>query len=193
MILPMPSWMPLIFKRGLLPLSLLLAVSGCGITDWFGEAEAPPLPGQRIAILAYERGLRADPTISEVVVQLPEPYVNADWAQPGGSAAHAMYHLSLSANPRRVWSADVGEGSGDVAQILAEPVVVGDTVYTMDSRSLVSAFAADIGSRRWQVDLETGTRSSSRPALPASSRWMPPPARRCGSTRRPRRCAAPRW
>jgi outer membrane protein assembly factor BamB len=154
MILPMPSWMPLIFKRGLLPLSLLLAVSGCGVTDWFGKAEEPPLPGQRIAILAYERGLRADPEIAEVVVQLPEPYVNADWAQPGGSAAHAMYHLSLSANPRRVWSADVGEGSGDVAQILAEPVVVGDTVYTMDSRSLVSAFATDIGSRRWQVDLE---------------------------------------
>src|SRR3546814_12394857 len=104
MILPMSSWMPLVLKRFLLPASLLLTVSACGIGDWFGEAEAPPLPGERIAILAYERGLRADPELAELVVQLPEPYVNADWAQPGGSAAHAMYHLSLSANPSRVWS-----------------------------------------------------------------------------------------
>jgi outer membrane protein assembly factor BamB len=146
--------MPLILKRFLLPLSLLLAVSACGISDWFGETEGPPLPGERIAILAYERGLRADPTLADVVVRLPEPYVNTDWAQPGGSAAHAMYHLSLSANPQRVWSADVGEGSGDVAQLLAEPIVVGDRVYAMDARSLVSAFSTTNGSRLWRVDLE---------------------------------------
>lgn len=146
--------MPVTVKRLLLPLPLLLALSACGVTDWFGEAEDPPLPGQRIAILAYERGLRADPSIADVPVRLPEPYVNTDWAQPGGSAAHAMYHLSLSANPRQVWSADVGEGSGEVAQLLAEPIVVGDTVFTMDARSLVSAFSATSGSRLWQVDLE---------------------------------------
>jgi len=146
--------MSLIFKRFLLPLSLLTAVSACGITEWFGETEEPPLPGERIAILAYERGLRADPTIADVPVRLPEPYVNTDWAQPGGSAAHAMYHLSLSANPRRVWSADLGSGSGDVAQLLAQPIVVGDRVYAMDSQSLVSAFSADSGSRVWRTDLE---------------------------------------
>src|SRR3546814_19866413 len=72
--------------------------------------------------------------LAELVVQLPEPYVNADWAQPGGRAAHAMYHLSLSANPSRVWSVDVGEGTGSVAHLLAQPIVVGDTVYNMDSR-----------------------------------------------------------
>ncbi|MEO3429625.1 PQQ-binding-like beta-propeller repeat protein [Pelagibius sp. CAU 1746] len=142
------------FKRLLLPLSLPLVVSACGISDWFGETEAPPLPGQRIAILAYERGLRADPTIADVPVRLPEPYINTDWAQPGGSAAHAMYHLSLSANPRRVWSADLGEGSGDVAQLLAQPIVVEDAVYAMDARSTVSAFSATNGSRLWRVDLE---------------------------------------
>ncbi len=145
--------MSLKLKRLLLPLSLPLVVSACGLGDWFGEAEDPPLPGQRIAILAYERGIRPDSTIADSVVRLPEPYVNADWSQPGGSAAHAMYHLSLSANPRRVWSADVGAGSGDVAQLLAQPIVVGETVYTMDSRSVVSAFNAASGARLWRVDL----------------------------------------
>src|SRR3546814_18635193 len=92
--------------------------------------------------------------LAELVVQLPEPYVNADWAQPGSSAAHAMYHLSLSANPSRVWSVDVGEGTGSVAPLLAQPIVVGDTVYTMDSHSLVLAFAATDGTRPWPADAE---------------------------------------
>ncbi len=63
--------MSLMFKRFLLPLSLLLVVSACGISDWFGETEAPPLPGQRIAILAYERGLRPDPSIADVLATHP--------------------------------------------------------------------------------------------------------------------------
>src|SRR3546814_15664595 len=71
MTLPMPLSMTLTFKRFLLPFSLLLAISGCGITDWFGEAEAPPLPGERIAILAYERGLRPDPSIAHGPARLP--------------------------------------------------------------------------------------------------------------------------
>ncbi len=133
---------------------LALVLSGCSFDDFFGAPEDPPLPGDRIAILAIERGLRPDPSIADVAVRLPEPYVNTDWAQPGGSAAHAMYHLSLSANPRRIWSADIGEGSGDVAQVLAQPLVVGDLVYTMDARSVVSAFSASNGSRVWRVDLE---------------------------------------
>ena len=141
-------------SRAAAALALLLALGACGFDDFFGEEEAPPLPGQRIAILAFERGLRPDPSIADLAVRLPEPYVNTDWSQPGGSAAHAMYHLSLSANPRRVWSADVGEGSGSVAQILAQPLVVGDLVYAMDARSLVSAFSTSGGRRVWRVDLE---------------------------------------
>ncbi len=141
-------------SRGLRPLVLLLVLGGCGVDDFFGESEPPPLPGQRIAILTIERGIRPDPAIADVAVRLPEPYVNDDWAQPGGSAAHAMYHLSLSAKPRRVWSTDVGEGSGSVAQILAQPIVVGDRVYTMDARSLVSAFSTVNGNRIWRIDLE---------------------------------------
>src|SRR3546814_17082117 len=101
MILPMSSWMPLVLKRFLLPASLLLAVSACGIGDWFGEAEAPPLPGERIAIPAYERGLRADPELAELVVPLPAPYATADWAQRAGPAAPTRSHSPRSAHPSR--------------------------------------------------------------------------------------------
>src|SRR3546814_11728888 len=65
MILPMSPWMPLVLKRFLLPASLLLTVSACGIGDWFGEDEASALAGERIAILASGRGRRDDPAVAE--------------------------------------------------------------------------------------------------------------------------------
>lgn len=44
--------------------AVLVVVSACdtisGLTDWLGEAEAPPLPGERISILALEQSLEPD-------------------------------------------------------------------------------------------------------------------------------------
>jgi len=136
----------------ILAMSLLLA--GC---DTFGdifEAKEERLPGQRIAILATDRGLQPDPQIAESPVRLAEPYVNSAWTQAGGSPAHAMYHLTLSESPHRVWTADVGDGSGDDRQLLAQPLVVENVVYAMDSLSLVTAFDTASGRVIWRRDLE---------------------------------------
>ena len=84
-------------KAAILGLTLLLA----GCDGFLGESdEGPPLPGERIAILAYDRGVRADPTIADEQVLLAKPYTNKEWSQSGGSAAHSMYHLSLGPSPR---------------------------------------------------------------------------------------------
>lgn len=133
-----------------------LALGGCdSLPDWLGSGDSDdPLPGQRMAVLAFDRGLRPDPEIANLPVRLPTPNRNPDWKQAGGSAAHAMYHLSLSPTPRTAWRASVGDGSGDDRQILAQPIVVGTRVFTMDSRSLVTAFEASSGREVWQVDLE---------------------------------------
>ncbi len=137
----------------LLGSALLLA--GCELPNWLGSSERDaPLPGQRVSILALDRGLTPDPAISDLRVLLPAPYVNQSWQQSGGSPAHAMYHLSLKPNPRTAWRADVGDGSDDDRQILAGPIVVGDRVFTMDSRSIVTAFDAARGRQVWRVDLE---------------------------------------
>ena len=138
----------------LIPLVLFLAACDT-IGGYFGETDnTPPLPGRRIAILALDRGVQPDSSIADVEVLLPAPYVNPDWTQAGGSPAHAMYHLSLGPVPSVAWTADVGDSSGEDAQLLAQPVVVGNRVYTMDSRSTISAFDAQSGSTLWRADLE---------------------------------------
>lgn len=142
------------YLRGLAPLLLCALLGACAfIDDWFGKADAPPLPGKRIAVLTDDNALQVDRSIANLPVRLPDPYVNDTWSQPGGNAVHALYHLSLGAEPEVDWTADVGSGSSDDSQILAEPLVIGDTVYTMDSRSVVTAFEAESGKRRWRVDL----------------------------------------
>ncbi|MEE8188427.1 MAG: PQQ-binding-like beta-propeller repeat protein [Kiloniellales bacterium] len=135
-----------------------LALSACGSLDvvdnLFTKRAEEKLPGQRIAILTLDRGLRPDSGLAEQPVRLSEPYVNVAWTHFGGSSEHVMYHLSLGEALKRVWTADVGSGSDSDQQLLAQPLVVGEVVYTMDALSTISAFEADRGRLLWKVDLE---------------------------------------
>jgi len=126
------------------------AVSGCGIFDSSEEI----LPGTRVAVLSTDRGVTADPSIADLRVQLSQPYVNGRWTQYGGSPAHAMYHLALGQEPRRAWSGDVGAGEASDRRILAQPLVVDGTVYSMDALSVVTAYDAERGRQLWRQDLE---------------------------------------
>lgn len=140
------SWFRLAWLLG-----LSFTLSACGL---FGGKEDEPLPGKRIAILALDRGLLPDQSIADVRIAVSEPYVNDAWTQYGGNPAHAMYHLSLGDSPRRVWTSDVGDGSNDARQILAQPLVVNGTIYAMDALSVITAFDVERGRVQWRVDLE---------------------------------------
>ncbi len=133
---------------------LLTACESLNPLDLFDKKRDEPLPGTRIAILSLDRGLQPDPSIADMRVAVSEPYVNDAWTQYGGSPAHVMYHLSLGESPRRAWTSDVGDGSDDARQILAQPLVVNGTVYTMDALSVITAFDAERGRVQWRVDLE---------------------------------------
>jgi outer membrane protein assembly factor BamB len=144
-------------KSALSLMSMTAFLTACGLTDFLGESdEGPPLPGERISILAVDRGVRPDPELTDVAVQLPKPYRNSDWSQPGGTSTHAMYHLELADAPDVAWTVDIGDGSDDDARILTQPVVVDGVVYTMDAFGLVSAFDAATGRSIWSVDLAEG-------------------------------------
>ncbi len=124
------------------------------VEEWIDSDRNPPLPGERISVLALDAALEADPRVADLKVQLPEPYVNESWSQPGGSPNHAMYHLSLDAPLVELWRADVGEASDDERLLLSQPVVAGDRVFTMDSASIVTAFSRASGDELWRIDLE---------------------------------------
>ena len=126
-------------------------LTGCGSDGWFGESEDPPLPGERIAVLALERALERDPEAAERAMTLPAPATNADWPQTGGAAFHALGHPALGPVSAAAWSRSVGAGSGEGRRVLAQPVVGGGRVYAMDAVGAVGAFALADGGTIWST------------------------------------------
>jgi outer membrane protein assembly factor BamB len=129
----------------------VLLLGGCG--TWFGAPEKPPLPGERISVLAHQRNLAPDSQALKDPVVLPSPKVNPEWPQSGGYANHAMHHLEIAETIERVWSADIGSGVSSSQPRLPSPVVADGRIYTMDSEHDVSAFDTENGNRIWRVDL----------------------------------------
>lgn len=136
--------------RTALAVAGLVFLAGCGLF----EDEKPRLPGERESIVVAATSLEPDPGAAGSPIRLPPPYVNGSWSQPGGTAAHAMYHLAIADSPQIGWIADVGAGDADDAALLSQPIVFGGTVFSLDSRAEVTAFNLSDGRQFWRTDLE---------------------------------------
>jgi len=149
------SFMVHLRRITIIPALLLLVVglSGCdtisGLFD--GESDKDKLPGTRISVLALERELRPNIEAVDTNVVLPRPEDVASWPGAGGLSHHAMHHLMIGDDPRRVWSVDAGEGSGLRNRAFAEPIISDGRIYTMDAEGIVMAFDAASGSRLWRA------------------------------------------
>jgi outer membrane protein assembly factor BamB len=136
-----------LFMAGLAVVSL----SACD--TWFGEEEAPPLPGERISVLLHERSIKPDPEAAETQVLLPPPAPNLEWPQAGGFASHAMHHIEVAQDISKVWRTSVGSASDDSERIVAQPIVADGKIFTLDSENMVSAFSAETGTKIWELEL----------------------------------------
>ena len=143
--------------RRLAAVGALLLTAGCG-GGFFGEAEDPPLPGERLPVIGLEETLAPDPRIAGLRVELPPPTVNANWPQAGGLPNHAMHHLAAPGTLDLRWSVDIGRGSDGDGQLLAQPVVARGRVYTLDVDAELRAFDLDDGSFLWNRELGDETR-----------------------------------
>lgn len=132
--------------------SMLALLAGCGVIGGKKGGPKTPVVGDRVSILSNERGVEQDLTIADTPVSLPEPYVNDQWSQPGGSPSKAMGSLSLSGSPSQVWSASIA-GSTPKARLASSPVVAGGKLYVIDAGAHVIAFDAASGGKLWQTSL----------------------------------------
>jgi outer membrane protein assembly factor BamB len=131
-----------------------LGLGGCEtVGDVFTTAAKPKLPGKRLSVMELETKLEVDPEIAATDVELPTPFENKDWTQPGGSADNAMYHLAAPGKLDKLWSADAGSGSGSAARLVASPVIAEGKVFVLDSKANVRAFDAKTGKQLWRQDL----------------------------------------
>jgi outer membrane protein assembly factor BamB len=135
-----------------------LGLAGCSMfDDWFGEKKTI-LPGKREPVFVDRRGLVVDEAAAKVV--LPPAVQNAAWPQAAGNPAHLMGHLTAGDNLKEAWKVDIGEGGGRRNILMAQPIVLNGSVFTMDSDAVVSAFALADGKRLWRVDTKPETDDS---------------------------------
>ncbi len=132
------------------PALLLCALTACSGDGWYGGAQEPPLPGERISVLALKSELKADPSLAETEIVLPPAETNGAWPQHGGAVTHAKQHLAIAGKPAFAWKANIGEGSANAGQLLARPVVADDRVFAMDAFGSISAYATKTGALVWR-------------------------------------------
>lgn len=129
----------------------LLLLAGC--ESWLGGSVDKPLEGERIDVLRGGGVVTVDERIKDLKVVLPRPDVNAEWPQAGGYPNHAMHHLAASGPLALQWSTNIGQGSSDEAQLLAQPVIADGKIYTIDIEAEISAIDQKNGNRLWRVEL----------------------------------------
>lgn len=132
----------------------VMLLGGCD--TWFGEAQKPPLPGDRVSVLQQQAGPKADPQAQSEPIVLPPPQLNANWPQAGGDADHVMQSLQAGSIGRPLWQADIGAGIASDRPVMAPPIVADGRVFAIDTENVVSAFDARTGRRLWQTDLTKG-------------------------------------
>jgi outer membrane protein assembly factor BamB len=133
---------------------LCLTLAACSsLPSWMGgkKKSEPPLPGERITVLAVDSALQPDNTLKDVPLKLPPPAPVAEWPQHTGMVTAATANLAISGNLESSESATAGDGEAFSHTLVTRPVVGGGMVFAMDGVGNISAHdAGDIRSVRWQ-------------------------------------------
>ncbi|MES2728669.1 MAG: PQQ-binding-like beta-propeller repeat protein [Pseudomonadota bacterium] len=130
-----------------------LALAGCG--SLFKDDDKPPLPGERISVIALQRDLQPDTAAEGTQTPaLPDPWQNAYWPQAGGFPTHVMQNPALGRQVQQVWSTDIGKGSSRGLPLTAQPIVADGRVYTLDTNSVVQATDLKTGDTLWRISVK---------------------------------------
>lgn len=142
-------------RNGLNILAAVLAavvLSSCSKLDsLFTDSKLPPLTGERISFLQLQQELAPNPELQKTPIALPEPWLNKYWPQTGGYPNHAMGHVTLDVDLKRVWKSSIGAGGDRRTPLIVQPIVADGMVFTLDTEAQVTAFSLADGKRKWRV------------------------------------------
>lgn len=111
------------------------------------------LPGEREDVRAIvPGGAEVELATDAGPARLPPIEVSRAWTHQAGAPDRNAGHVQLALVPSLQWSADIGSGDGRRARITASPVSDGNRIYTMDSRSVITAVSTS-GQVQWSVDV----------------------------------------
>lgn len=148
---------PLVAKSSLFGMALL-GLTACGDVD-----KALTGPREDVRIGPSKSDIIADQTAQAAAqpVRLPSISTNANWTHRGGGPTHNAPHAALSSSPQEVFSTKIGAGDSRRNRIVAEPVVAGGLIYTMDSLNTVTAVNT-AGTVVWTRNLTPSTEKPSQ-------------------------------
>jgi outer membrane protein assembly factor BamB len=138
-------------RFGIYAALLALPLTACGVLKGDGGPKTPTV-GDRVSILSNDNSVKVDPATASIAVVLPEPAVNAAWAQSGGNASKSMGHPALAATRTKLWEASIA-GSTNKQRIAASPVIADNRLFVVDTDAVVTAFAADTGAKLWSASI----------------------------------------
>lgn len=130
---------------------IALSLAGCGVFKGNGGPKTPTV-GDRVSILSNDNSVKVDPAIESIAVVLPEPAVNANWAQSGGNASKSMGHPALGASRSQAWTASIAGGTNK-HRLAASPVIADNRLFAVGTDAVVYAFSADTGSPLWRTPI----------------------------------------
>lgn len=140
-------------RYGLYAALIALPLAGCGVLKGDGGPKTPTI-GDRVSILSNDNSVKVDPVTAEIAVVLPEPVVNAAWAQSGGNASKSMGHPALAATRSKLWQANIA-GSTNKQRLAASPVVADNRLFVVDTDAVVTSLSADTGAPLWRTPIGT--------------------------------------
>jgi outer membrane protein assembly factor BamB len=136
-------------------LVLLTGLSACqAIENLVSGSNDPPLPGERISVLALNKVISPDALLASQPMELPNPQLQPEWPVAGGSPTRNLQHLAFSTDrPKLLWQSSFGNGDEDEQKLTAQPLFAFGRIFTLDSDGDVAAFTADNGNKLWSVSI----------------------------------------
>ena len=137
-------------------LGTALIMTGCSSINPFASREDPPLPGERVSVLELQKDLSPNSASSEATAFIaPQMWENEFWPQRGGYPNHAMQNLAFTTGEfKQLWSVSTGAGASPQTPQSTQPILVGGTIYTLDTKLDLKAFNTANGKQLWQINLK---------------------------------------
>lgn len=136
------------FLRGAALIAFGFTLAGC-------EDKKLILTGERLGVreVLETRSIAEDVAENQSrAISIPAAKRNASWAQSPVSEFARISNVQLSASPKLIWSAPIGEGDTRRKRLNVDPVFGGGRIYVMDSDFRVSAYAPS-GQLLWTKDI----------------------------------------
>lgn len=131
---------------------LLLITSictACSTDTWLGEDNEVPIEGKRIAILKENTTLTPHSPLQSHTIKLPPPITNNFW---NGSNS-ILSHLTLKTPLNYENSTSIGDGADSPYIPIAAPIIINDTIYTLDTEANVRAWNTKSLDEIWETTI----------------------------------------